>query len=206
MTPSMSFALGTLESPPVLGNPFANVQAPDKPAVHVAMPEKKIDASIKPVNNTKGSDSQDKPELSPKNFKYIYSNTVKTQGKYSDYLKDMDKVIPILDNIKSVITSDEMSKVQLFCAKVNVLDLYVNYMQSKYSGRTESKYSSYKNLLALNKNLVETAAYIRNADKYRKVARGSLKARQADEKYVSTRLNSSLVYIDQTLFILKESK
>lgn len=202
----MSFAVGTLESPPVLGNPFANFQPADKPVAQVSDPVKKKEVPIKPVNDVKEPVSQDKPELSPKNFKYIYSNTVKTNGKYSDYLKDMDKVIPILDNIKSVVTSAEMSKVQLFCAKVNVLDLYVNYMQSKYSGRTESKYSSYKNLLALNKNLVETASYIRNADKYRKVARGSLKARQADEKYISTRLNSSLVYIDQTLFILKESK
>lgn len=137
-------------------------------------------------------------------FPKIYSNY--NISKYSDYLTDIKQVEQTLSTLRDVIKSDRPDKVQQFCAKVNVLDLYVDNLKSKYANKPERNYESYKQLIILDKYLMEAANYKRDTDKYRKNIRGSLASKLEDEAYLRQKINMSLNSIDSVLEIIKNAR
>ncbi|MCK7470124.1 MAG: hypothetical protein MZU95_04460 [Desulfomicrobium escambiense] len=106
--------------------------------------------------------------------------------------------------MKSVI-QDENSDIQLFSAKAHSISLYVNYMIDKYNNKTERHYESYKQILSLNKNLLEAADYWRYTSKYNRLIRGSVMDKSNDEKLMRQKLSAALQSLDTTIEILKEN-
>jgi hypothetical protein len=142
--------------------------------------------------------------LAPKTVPHLYSGVIVNQGKYTQYLKDMDELIPILESMKNNITN-ENTDIQMFCAKANTIHLHVNALKAKYNNKTEKYYESFKQLDILSKNLVETADYWRHISKYNKLIRGSLQDKYADQKIMDKKLTDSLKALNITLEILKEN-
>lgn len=136
-------------------------------------------------------------------FPRIYSNY--NINKYSSYLADIKQVEHILRSLKEVVKSDSEDKVQHFCAKVNVLDLYVKNLQQKYQNTQEKNYESFKQLVILDKYLMEAANYKRETDRYRKTLRGSLSNKLDDETYLRQKVDTSVNSIDAVLEIIQNA-
>ena len=167
----------------------------------------KFNNDSKIIENAQGGAKiQDEPiiPMAKKVTPSIYTGVIVNRGKYSQYLKELDEIIPVLESTKQII-EDKNSDIQMFCAKANMIHLYVTCLNDKYGKRTERYYESFKQLGILNKNLTETADYWRYTYKYNKLLRGSLKAKQADERLMSQKLSTALKSINTTLEILKEN-
>lgn len=136
-------------------------------------------------------------------FPRIYSNY--NINKYSDYLSDIKQVEPVLISLKQTIRFDRKNKVQHFCAKVNVLNLYIKDLQYKYGDGHEKNYESFKQLVILDKYLTEAADYQRETDKYRKTLRGSLANKLEDETYMRKKTDMSINSINAVLDIIQNA-
>ncbi|EKE02295.1 MAG: hypothetical protein ACD_20C00402G0025 [uncultured bacterium] len=143
-------------------------------------------------------------DLTPRKFPAIYTGTVINQGKYSQYLKDLDELIPILESMKQYIDNRD-SNIQMFCAKASTITLYINNLKVKYGHKTESHYESFKQIVVLSRKLNETAEYWRYTNKYNKFLRGSLEDKRKDQEIMSQKLSSALDALNVTLEILKEN-
>ena len=142
--------------------------------------------------------------LAPRKFPAVYTGAIINQGRYSQYLKDLDELIPILENMKQYI-EDKNANIQMFCAKASMINLYVNNLKVKYDNKTERNYESFKQLIILNKKLSETTEYWRYTSKYNKLIRGSLEDREKDQEIMNQKLSMALKAINTTLEILKEN-
>lgn len=119
---------GYVGKPPTLGD------FPNKPT-----PESAIDKD-KLIQN-----------LTPDDVPTVYKNVITAQTKYSKYLKDVDLIIPQLDKLSEAI--QKKNSVQKFASCVNVYTVQMNYMKAQYGDKKEHNYTSYKQLVDLNKNL-----------------------------------------------------
>ncbi len=155
--------------------------------------------NTKPPEQDKFQAKQKSPQIIDPDFEFpatrtyfprIYSNY--NIDKYSEYLKDIKQVEPILVNLKQVIKSNSPDKNSAVFAKVNVLNLYVDNLKTKYGSKAEKNYASYKQLIILDKNLTETANYQQLTDKYRKDSRGSLMDKLQDETYLRQKIDKSI--------------
>ncbi|MDD3014627.1 MAG: hypothetical protein PHC34_13075 [Candidatus Gastranaerophilales bacterium] len=175
----------------------------------------KLGESVKPIDNIRNNEvnisNPVKAEppliepLAPKNFSDAYSNIIIRQGKYSNYLKDMDQIIPLLESMKQLIEDKNNINIQLFCAKSNTINLYISDLIKKYENKPEKYYESYKQLTGINKSLVEIANYWQKSIKYKKIIRGSSNDRITDDKIIQKKLDSVLKSIITALDILKEN-
>jgi hypothetical protein len=86
--------------------------------------------------------------LAPKNFPDNYSKSIMTKGKYSEYLKDLDEIIPILEKLRSSIKNNE--NLQKYNAMAGTLKIYVNYINTKYKDKPESNFETFKEILYVN--------------------------------------------------------
>ena len=136
-------------------------------------------------------------------FPRIYSNY--NIDKYSEYLHDVKEVEPILVNLKELLKSNSPNKVQQFSAKVNVYSLYIDSLKSKYSNKPEKNYESYKQLVILDKHLLEAAYYQGETDKYRKNLRGSLRDKLDDESYMRHKIDMSSNSLNAVLEIIQNA-
>lgn len=157
-----------------------------------------------PVNNKIFYDKEPVLPLAPKAVPGKYAGIIINNGKYTQYLKDMDELIPMLEDMKEYIESND-NNIQLFSAKTNIINLYIDSMKDRYRNKTERYYESFRQLLSLDKDLSVTANYWRYTYKYNKLIRGSLKDKKNDEKVMRQKLSSALKSINTALEILKEN-
>jgi hypothetical protein len=167
------------------------------------LPELGKQSGEHPQNNQKEqTESSDKPAFPAGKlfFPRMYSNY--NVEKYSDYSADIKDIERNLVSLKDVLQSDSQNKVQKFCAKVNVLHLYIENLKVKYANSPERNYQSFKQLVVLDRNLMEAANYKRQTDKYRSSVRGSLASKLEDEAYLRQKIANSLVQIQNVLEII----
>lgn len=145
------------------------------------------------------------PNLAPKNYPDIYAGVLAKQGKYTQYLKDLDDIIPSIESIIDVINDRNSNSLQIFSAKANLISLYVNSLEKKYSTRPERNYESYKQLIKLNKLLSDVAYYWKSSLRYQRIAHGGLNSKLANDKIINQKLDNALKAIKLTLEIIKEN-
>ncbi|GAH17123.1 unnamed protein product, partial [marine sediment metagenome] len=71
-------------------------------------------------------------------------------NKYSNYFADIKEIDNLLREIKVILKEKNHNKIQLFCAKVNLLNLYIDTFSAKYGEKPEQYYESYKQLVVLD--------------------------------------------------------
>lgn len=160
-------------------------------------------------NKTPRDDSFDKANivlpLSPMPETKIYMGKIKLKGAYLEYLKDMKDLIPLLTGVKQIIQNRTPDTLQLFSAKVTLINSNVNYLKLKYENTDKKYYDSYKYVLKLNKYLMDTNDYWIYTTKYNKIIRGSQRDQKVDEQYIKQKLTTSLILINKTIDILKNN-
>jgi len=75
-----------------------------------------------------------------------FVNIILKTDKTSEYLNDINEIIPMFEGILASIEKDE--DVQKFGAKVFFLNQTVNYLEDKYSTKPEQRYISFKKMTA----------------------------------------------------------
>lgn len=102
-------------------------------------------ASATPVFEAQdGFDDPDKLKPTPRDNPAFINIMVK-EDKASQYLNDINKIIPILQGLVSCI--DEESSPQIFVAKADTLSLNIDALRRKYDGKPESYYVSFTKLM-----------------------------------------------------------
>jgi|GEM_PF-3108020 len=126
-------------------------------------------------------------------------------NKYSAYIADVREVYDLLSEIRGILRSNHEDKIQLFCAKVNVLNLYVDSLEKKYSDRPEKYYESYKQLVVLDKYLTEIVDFKRGIERYRKINRITLDDKLENEKYLKQKVEKAIIPINTIIEIIDET-
>lgn len=156
--------------------------------------------NIKTIENKKENEF---PDLSPKLKKPIQA-TIYKQGTYRYYLKDLEELLPYLEGIKKAIISNDESKIQLFCAKENLLSLYIEQLETKYKNKPERHYETYRQMVSLSTHLSDLSQYVRYVGKYNKLML-DYDERRRNSEILNKKFDIALTKVNYLLSVLKEN-
>lgn len=77
-----------------------------------------------------------------------FIDIITKQDKTSEYVKDANEIIPMLEKLADSIEED--ANIQLFVTRANVLTMNLDNLMSKYDGQPESYYESFRKLMEIN--------------------------------------------------------
>lgn len=131
-----------------------------------------------------------------------FVNIILKQDKHSQYLNDISRIIPIIEQLISGI-EDELNS-QVFVAKANVLYLNIDALRRKYEGKPESYYISFTKLMPLGTHVKSIATLKSEAEKYSKY----LAYQSTGAIYAPDNVNQQVEYLrqelEEVLVILKQ--
>src|SRR5574344_115768 len=150
-------------------------------------------------NFDKLNDIKPTPQETP-----AFINIIQKKNKLSQYVNDLQEIIPILNQIEKLITINEDT--QHFNAAANYLNENIVYLREKYRYKSESTYASFKRLMQLNMQ-IQTVASIRTE---KAIYSPYLSSGQNGYLYGNNVINQQLEYlltnIEETIIILKEAR
>ena len=132
-----------------------------------------------------------------------FVNIILKQDKTSQYLNDLNKFIPMLENIYDAI--EDNASVQIFNAKVYFFNKHADWMREQYGEKPEGQYISFKKLMELSTHAKTVAVLRSEALKYNPyLAYGG-----AGYIYNPNNINEQIEYLktelEQTIVILKDA-
>lgn len=131
-----------------------------------------------------------------------FVNIILKKDKTSQYVNDINEIIPILEKIEDSIEKGE--NVQKFTASAYFLDKNVEYLRDKYKNRAEESYISFKKLTELNMQAQSVSMLRGEREIYSPYLASSNKGYILNPNNIDTQLNYLLKNIQDTLVILKE--
>ena len=132
-----------------------------------------------------------------------FVNIILKSDKTSEYINDLNEMIPVLEKILDSI--EEHEQVQRFVARVYFLNKNVEYLRDKYAEKPESTFVSFQRLQEVS-NHAQTVSNLRTeAEKYKPyLAYGG-----AGYIYNSNNIEQQLEYlkieIEEAIVVLKEA-
>ncbi|MBR6127593.1 hypothetical protein IKQ21_07915 [bacterium] len=108
----------------------------------------------------------------PKDLKPIprdnpaFVDIIQKQDKTSEYVKDANEIIPMLEKLMDSIEDEE--SLQLFVSKANMLTMNIDHIMQKYEGQPESYYESFKKLAEVNRYTKSISTLRREAVTYQR--------------------------------------
>lgn len=131
-----------------------------------------------------------------------FVNIILQSDKTSPYLKDINDLLPQLENI--LLCIDNNMDVQKFNAKVYFFNKTVEYLQNKYNGKPESSYISFQKLLTLNTHTKSVATLRAEAEKYRPYLAYTGAGYLYNDNVINQQLEYLKTEIEQTVAVLKD--
>ena len=133
-----------------------------------------------------------------------FVNIILKSDKTSQYVNDINEIIPILENLYDIIENDE--SLQLFAAKVYFLNKNCDWLREKYLEKPESSSVSFQKLMELNLHTRSVSILRTEAVKYNPyLAYGG-----SGSIYEANNINQQLEYlkteIEETIVVLKDAK
>ena len=95
-----------------------------------------------------------------------FVDIIQHKDKTSEYVKDANEIIPMLEKLSDAIEDDE--SLQLFVTKANLLTLNIDNLIRKYNGQPESYYESFKKLAEVSRFAKSISALRREAVTYQR--------------------------------------
>ncbi len=145
------------------------------------------------------------PKVKPSSIVVPRATIGHKKNKYSSYLADIKEVYQLLYELKNILEGKRRDKIQLFCAKVNYLNLYVDILEKKYKNSPASYYESYNQLLMLDKYLTEIVVYKKGMERYRELNTGTLENKLRDRMYLEQKIEKAIVPINTVIMIIDET-
>ena len=164
--------------------------------------EKQPEIRTEPVKVNKDPDFS---QLIPVSIIVPHPSIGHTTNKYSTYLSDIKEIDSLLKEIKFILQQNNGDKTQLFCAKVNYLNLYIESLKKKYTDGPEKYYESYKQLVVLNKYLTEIVDYKKGIEKYKKISSETLENEITDKKFLKQKIENAITPINTVIGIIDET-
>lgn len=95
-----------------------------------------------------------------------FIDIIQKKDKTSAYVKDANDIIPMLEKLYDCI--DENESTQLFVSKGNLLTSNIDYLITKYDGKSESYYESFKKLVEVNRYVKTIMTLRKEAAQYQR--------------------------------------
>ena len=133
-----------------------------------------------------------------------FVNIILKTDKTSQYVNDINELIPTLENIYDMIDNNE--NVQLFNAKVYFFGKTTEYLRDKYKDKPESHTESFKHLMTLNTHAQSIAVLRNEAQKYNPYLAYGSEGYIYNPNNISEQLDILKSEIKQTILILKDVK
>lgn len=132
-----------------------------------------------------------------------FVNIILKTDKTSQYLNDVNEVIPMLEKIYDAIENKD--NVQRFVAKVYFLNKNCDYLRDKYTNKPESSYISFQKLMEVSMHAQSVSLLRSEAERYSPY----LAYTGAGYIYNSNNIDQQLDYlkqeIEQAIIVLKEA-
>lgn len=125
--------------------------------------------------------------------------------KYSSYLADIKEIDTLLRDVKDILENENENKIQFFCAKVNILNLYINTFKGKYGETPQQHYESYKQLVVLDKYLTEIVDYKRGIENNIELEYKTLENRTVEKNFLNQKVKKAIIPINTVIEILDET-
>lgn len=140
-------------------------------------------------------DGFDKPEdLKPvPRDNPAFVDIIQHKDKTSEYIKDANEIIPMLEKLYDSIEDDE--NLQLFASKANMLTMNIDHLMRKYDGEPESYYESFKKLTDVNRYVKTISTLRREAITYQRY----LAYTESGSIYNPENINQQLSYLKEEL-------
>ena len=122
-----------------------------------------------------------------------FIDIISKQDKTSEYVKDANEIIPLLEKLADCIEED--ANLQLFNTRANVLTMNLDYLQEKYDSQPESYYESFRKLMEVNKYTKTIAQLRREAVTYQRY----LAYQASGSIYNPENINQQLQYLLEEL-------
>jgi len=131
-----------------------------------------------------------------------FVNIILKKDKTSQYVNDMNELIPLLEKIQTAIENGE--NVQKFNASTYYLNKNVEYLRNKYQNKAEESYISFKKLADLNMQAQSISLLRSEREIYSPYLAYSDKGYVLNPNNIDTQLSYLLKNIQETLIVLKE--
>ena len=95
-----------------------------------------------------------------------FIDIIQKQDKASQYVNDVNNIIPMLEKLHDCIEDNE--SLQLFVSKANLLTSNIDWLITKYDGKPECYYESYKKLAEVNRYTKTLMTLRREAVQYQR--------------------------------------
>ena len=122
-----------------------------------------------------------------------FIDIISKKNNISNYVLDINDLIPIAEKLIDCI--EDESSVQLFVTRANVLSMNIDYLISKYDGKPECYYESFKKILEINGYLKSISQLRREAQVYQRY----LAYQTSGSIYNPENINQQLQYLQEEL-------
>lgn len=122
-----------------------------------------------------------------------FINIIQQKDKTSEFEKDANEVIPMLEKLVDCIEDNET--LQLFITKANLLTLNIDNLVEKYNGKPESYYESFRKLQEVNRYVKSLSELRREAVTYQRYLAYS----ESGSIYNPENINQQLEYLKEEL-------
>lgn len=131
-----------------------------------------------------------------------FVNIILKSDKTSQYLNDINEIIPMLEKIYDAIENKD--NVQRFVAKVYFLNKNCDYLRDKYANKPESSYISFQKLMEVNMHCKSVSLLRSEAEKYNPYLAYSGAGYIYNSNNIEQQLEYLMAEIEQAIVILKE--
>ena len=154
-----------------------------------------------PFNKTKDSqiNKSDLKKIPSENKEYV--DIVVKKDRTSEYVKDIQYVITVLEKFKNYIEDDV--NIQMFNACANSYIDYAYFIQKKYQNRHEKYYASYRAITGIIEDTRQAAKLRAEAAAYTKYLPYSGEGGKYTKENLDANSKELLKKIYDTLFVLK---
>lgn len=132
-----------------------------------------------------------------------FVNIMLKQDKTSQYLNDLNEIIPMLEKIQTSIEDNE--NVQLFNSKVYFFNKTAEYLRSKYSEKPEEEYISFKKLMELSTHAKSVALLRSESEKYNPYLAYGGAGYIYDPNNITQQLDYLKTEVQETILLLKDA-
>lgn len=148
-------------------------------------------------------DAEDILPLDKNDLPNNYRESLLKNSKYSSYLKDLDEVITLIEQLKNCL--NDKKSVQHYKSIAGILDLHVKDFKKKYGKDNQAYFESYKALTNLNENIKLFGDYWVYQNHNVKHVSNYKTAGFYSDISVSEKIEKLFFVIEDTLTTLKES-
>lgn len=132
-----------------------------------------------------------------------FVNIMLKKDRTSQYINDLNELIPILEKIYTSIEDEE--DVQLFNAKVYFFNRNVDYFRDRYIDKPEAEYISFKKLMELNRHSKSVALLRSEAEKYNPYLAYSGAGYIYDPNNIAEQMNFLKTEVEEVILLLKDA-